>query len=116
MGETVPTPSVIFSDADNVIPDVVWISKERLATSLDEAGHLTVDPELIVEVLSSGADNERRAQALYQSRCAGLLDSRLATQTSRGPSPPNRGIATCVYPLSRRSLNLAAVTRLYLRR
>jgi Uma2 family endonuclease len=60
LGETVQAPGVIFSDADNVIPDVVWISKARLAAGLDEAGHLTIAPELIVEVLSSGAENERR--------------------------------------------------------
>jgi Uma2 family endonuclease len=60
LGETVPTPGVIFSDADNVIPDVVWISKERLAIGLDENGHLTIAPELIVEVLSPGIQNERR--------------------------------------------------------
>jgi Uma2 family endonuclease len=60
LGKTVPTPGVIFSDADNVIPDVVWISKERLAIALDENGHLTIAPELIVEVLSPGTQNERR--------------------------------------------------------
>ncbi len=60
LGETVQAPGVIFSDADNVIPDVVWISKARLATGLDEAGHLIVAPELVVEVLSAGTDNERR--------------------------------------------------------
>ncbi|MBL1176668.1 Uma2 family endonuclease [Pantanalinema sp. GBBB05] len=60
LGETVSTPGIIFTDADNVIPDVVWISKERLAVSLDEAGHLTAAPELVVEVMSPGADNERR--------------------------------------------------------
>jgi Uma2 family endonuclease len=60
LGETVPAPGVIFSDADNVIPDVVWISQERLAVSLDDAGHLTAAPELIVEVLSPGVANERR--------------------------------------------------------
>jgi Uma2 family endonuclease len=60
LGETVQTPGVVFSDADNVIPDVVWISQARLAASLDEAGHLTSAPELIVEVLAAGADNERR--------------------------------------------------------
>ncbi len=51
---------IIFTDADNVIPDVVWISKERLTVSLDEAGHLTAAPELVVEVLSPGIENERR--------------------------------------------------------
>ncbi|MGC8714309.1 MAG: Uma2 family endonuclease [Leptodesmis sp.] len=60
LGKTVPAPGVIFSDADNVIPDVVWISKERLAIALDEDGHLTIAPELIVEVLSPGTQNERR--------------------------------------------------------
>jgi len=60
IGEVVPTPGIIFTDADNVIPDVVWISKERLAASLDEAEHLTAAPELIVEVLSPGETNERR--------------------------------------------------------
>lgn len=60
LGEAVQAPGILFSDADNVIPDVVWISKERLATSLDDAGHLTAAPELVVEVLSQGGENERR--------------------------------------------------------
>jgi Uma2 family endonuclease len=62
LGETVSTPGLIFSDADNVIPDVVWIGKERLANGLDEAGHLIVAPELVVEVLSAGTETERRDQ------------------------------------------------------
>jgi Uma2 family endonuclease len=41
MGQASITPGVIFSDADNVVPDVVWISNERLAVLMDEAGHLT---------------------------------------------------------------------------
>ncbi|MEB3293938.1 MAG: Uma2 family endonuclease [Synechococcales bacterium] len=60
LGESVQAPGLIFSDADNVIPDVVWVSRERLSMGLDETGHLTIAPELIVEVLSAGADNERR--------------------------------------------------------
>ncbi|WNZ22518.1 Uma2 family endonuclease [Leptolyngbya sp. NK1-12] len=60
LGEATTTPGIIFSDADNVIPDVVWVSKERLAMLLDEAEHLTGAPELIVEVLSPGENNERR--------------------------------------------------------
>ncbi|MBE9170585.1 Uma2 family endonuclease [Pleurocapsales cyanobacterium LEGE 06147] len=59
-GRTVPTPGIIFTEADSVIPDVVWISNDRLAVLLDEAGHLTGAPELVVEVLSPGAMNERR--------------------------------------------------------
>ena len=56
----------------NVVPDVVWISHERLAALMDEAGHLTGAPELAVEVLSPGVENERRDREaklkLYGSR------------------------------------------------
>jgi len=76
LGETVPAPGVIFSDADNVIPDVAWASRERLALLLDDAGHLTAAPELIVEVLSSGPTNQRRDRdlklRLYSAR--GVLE------------------------------------------
>ena len=60
LGKALFTPGIIFSDADNVIPDVVWISNERLAQLVDDEGHLTGAPELIVEVLSAGNINERR--------------------------------------------------------
>jgi Uma2 family endonuclease len=60
LGEAVPTPGLIFNEADNVIPDVIWISHERLAQCMDEAGHLTGAPELVVEILSPGSTNERR--------------------------------------------------------
>ena len=60
VGEAIPAPGIIPSDADNVIPDVVWVSQERLALIEDEAGHLTGFPELIVEVLSPGENNIRR--------------------------------------------------------
>lgn len=60
LGKALFTPGIIFSDADNVIPDVVWISNERLEQLVDDEGHLTGAPELIVEVLSAGNANERR--------------------------------------------------------
>ncbi|MEX0272644.1 Uma2 family endonuclease [Leptolyngbyaceae cyanobacterium UHCC 1019] len=60
LGEAFPTPGIIFSDADNVIPDAIWISVERIERFTDEAGHFIGAPELIVEVLSPGATNERR--------------------------------------------------------
>lgn len=62
LGEAVMTPGIIFSDSDHVIPDVVWISNERLADLLDEAGHLTGTPELIVEVLSKTEKDRLRDQ------------------------------------------------------
>lgn len=72
LGKAVQAPGLIFSDADNVIPDVVWISQERLTMGLDQSGHLIVAPELVVEVLSAGAENERRDREaklkLYSAR------------------------------------------------
>jgi Uma2 family endonuclease len=59
-GEAIFAPGVILSDADNVIPDVVWVSKARLTSIEDEAGHLIGMPELVVEILSSGEQNIRR--------------------------------------------------------
>jgi Uma2 family endonuclease len=60
VGKPFFAPGVVFSDADDVIPDVVWVKQERLATIVDEAGHFTAAPDLIVEVLSVGSQNERR--------------------------------------------------------
>jgi len=53
-------PGIIYTDDTNVVPDVVWISRERLKTALQRDGKLHSSPELVVEVLSPGADNERR--------------------------------------------------------
>lgn len=60
IGEARSTPGIIFSDADNVVPDVVWISKQKLGILLDDEGHLTGAPELVIEVLSPGKLNEKR--------------------------------------------------------
>ena len=71
-GRVAINPGIIFSDADNVIPDVVWASNDRLAVLLDEAGHLTAAPELIIEVLSFGTAQEKRDKEiklkLYSAR------------------------------------------------
>ncbi|WP_341527146.1 Uma2 family endonuclease [Nostoc sp. UHCC 0302] len=64
LGEVVIAPGIIFGDNDNVIPDVVWASNERLPLLLDDAGHLTGAPELVVEVLSPGTENEKRDREL----------------------------------------------------
>jgi Uma2 family endonuclease len=60
LGSAFQVPGVIFTPTDAVIPDVVWISRERLANGVDDAGHLMVAPELMVEVLSPGELNEQR--------------------------------------------------------
>lgn len=64
LGKPFQALGVIFTPTDAVIPDVApdvaWISTDRLTHGLDEAGHLLVAPELIVEVLSPGETNEQR--------------------------------------------------------
>lgn len=60
LGEVTTAPGIIFTGADNVIPDVVWISLERLQNLLDEKGHLIDAPELIVEVLSKNKQDLER--------------------------------------------------------
>jgi Uma2 family endonuclease len=59
-GSVFQTPGVIFTPTDAVIPDLVWASRERLETGLDRAGHFMVAPELMVEILSSGDQNQQR--------------------------------------------------------
>jgi Uma2 family endonuclease len=70
LGEVVPEPGVILSRHDAVEPDLVWMSLERRATIEGDDGHLHGAPELVVEVLSPGASNERRDRetklALYE--------------------------------------------------
>jgi Uma2 family endonuclease len=62
LGSLAVAPGVIFSPEDAVAPDLTWVSRERLVGALDSGGHLRVAPELVVEVLSPGAANERRDQ------------------------------------------------------
>jgi len=79
------TPGIIFADDDDVVPDVVWISHERLATALEPDGKLHSAPELVVEVLSPGDINERRDREtklkLYSRR--GALEYWIANWRTR---------------------------------
>jgi Uma2 family endonuclease len=60
LGVVNAAPGLIFAEDDDVAPDLVWISKERLATTLGEDGKLHSAPKLIIEVLSPGLSNLRR--------------------------------------------------------
>ncbi len=60
LGQAIINPGIIFSDNDNVIPDVIWISQEKLNVCVDNSGHFTSAPELIVEVLSESLNDIRR--------------------------------------------------------
>lgn len=54
------------------VPDVAWISQERLEALIDEAGHLTGAPEVVVEVY-------RRAQSELQLVATLLVEDTLTT-------------------------------------
>lgn len=60
LGRVVVAPGLIFAEDNDVVPDLIWISRERLIESLESDGHLHRAPELVIEVLSSGRANERR--------------------------------------------------------
>jgi Uma2 family endonuclease len=84
-GMPIFTPGVIFADDDDVVPDVIWISHERLTTALQPDGKLHSAPELVIEVLSPGGANERRDREaklkLYSRR--GVLEYWIASWQER---------------------------------
>jgi Uma2 family endonuclease len=60
LGHVITTPGLMFSQFSGVIADVVWVSRQRRASLEQEDKKLHGAPELVVEVLSPGEDNERR--------------------------------------------------------
>jgi Uma2 family endonuclease len=60
LGKVLFAPGIIFAEDDDVAPDLVWVSNERLATALGSDGKFHAAPELVVEVLSPGSANEHR--------------------------------------------------------
>jgi len=60
LGLAMTVPGLLFTGDSDVVPDVVWISHDRLEGMVDAAGHLHGAPELVVEVVSPGRENERR--------------------------------------------------------
>ncbi len=60
LGKVNGAPGLIFAEDDDVAPDLVWISNQRLAMALEDDGKLHAAPELVIEVLSPGNINETR--------------------------------------------------------
>lgn len=56
-GIVATSPGIVPSQENSVIPDLIWVSNERLAAIEDKAGHFTGFPELVIEVLSPGERN-----------------------------------------------------------
>lgn len=70
-GRTILAPGVVFAEDEAVAPDVVWISQERLGQVLETDGRLRAAPDLVVEVLSPGATNQRRDRELKRKLYSG---------------------------------------------
>jgi Uma2 family endonuclease len=59
VGQIYPGPGVIFSDFSGVIPDLVFVGNEQVK-EIAAGDRIKGPPELIIEILSPGAENERR--------------------------------------------------------
>jgi len=59
VGILVPGTGLIFSDYDAVIPDLVFVRKDRWADVTSEQKIISA-PDIVVEILSLGSENRRR--------------------------------------------------------
>ena len=71
LGRVISGVGVIFDDYNGVIPDLVFATHERMRNSLI-GGRFQAAPELVIEILSPGASNERRDRHIKRS----LYDAR----------------------------------------
>ncbi|MCM3872164.1 MAG: Uma2 family endonuclease [Pyrinomonadaceae bacterium] len=58
-GKVWPTPGVILDNFNAAIPDIVFVSTERLE-AIASGEKVTGAPDLVIEVVSQGVENERR--------------------------------------------------------
>lgn len=59
VGRAFPGPGVVFDKFNGVIPDFVYISNERYESATD-GKRFTSAPDIVVEILSPGRENEDR--------------------------------------------------------
>ena len=59
IGTLVPGPGAVFSDYDSVIPDIVYVSKDRWG-GIVEDDRFYAAPDLVIEILSPGSQNRSR--------------------------------------------------------
>ena len=59
IGRIWATPGVILSEFSGVMPDLVYISHQRRA-EIASGDRVTGSPDLVIEIVSPGSENERR--------------------------------------------------------
>ena len=93
LGQPIFAPGLIFADDDDVVPDVAWLSNDRLTAALGDDGKLRLAPDLIVEALSPGAANQSRDREaklkLYSRR--GVLEYWIVDWLARSVDVFRRG-------------------------
>jgi Uma2 family endonuclease len=71
IGRILPGVGVIFDDYNGVIPDLVFVTNERMRKTVS-GGRFHAAPEIVIEILSPGSSNERRdrhvKRSLYSTR------------------------------------------------
>lgn len=63
IGIVVPGPGVVFDDFNGVIPDIVFFRNER-RTEIASGERMSGAPDLVIEIISPGTENERRDRVL----------------------------------------------------
>ena len=66
IGRVTPGVGVIFDEYDGVIPDLVFATNERIRKTLI-GGRFRAAPEIVIEILSPGASNEKRDRHIKRS-------------------------------------------------
>src|SRR4030095_10815079 len=69
IGQIWSTPGVIFDEYNSAIPDLAYIAKERI-DKIASGIHIVGAPDLIIEIMSPGAENVRRDQVVKRQTYA----------------------------------------------
>jgi Uma2 family endonuclease len=100
IGILVPGAGAVFSDYDAVIPDLVFVSNERW-TSVVSGPRITGAPDIVVEILSPGAENRRRDLSVKRQ-----LYAKYGVKEYWVIDPENRSVE--IYRLLKQTLEIVA--------
>ena len=69
IGQVWSTPGVIFDEYNSAIPDLAYVSKDRIS-QVASGIHIVGAPDLVIEILSPGSENVRRDQVVKRQTYA----------------------------------------------
>lgn len=69
IGQMWVTPGVIFDEYNSAIPDLAYVSKERIP-QIASGIHIVGAPDLAIEIMSPGSENVRRDQVVKRQTYA----------------------------------------------